>query len=87
MTNKETLVSLDVSRRQQEKEKLKQTHQSVMDADRVERDTRHFNQSVDATNDRYMIDALTKVRQSSVTLPDELTRINGTWMHNQSLKK
>ena len=87
MTHKETLVSLDVSRRQQEKEKLIQTRQSAMDAERVERDTRHFNQSLNASNDKYMIDALTKVRKSDVTHNEDLTRMNGTWMHNRSIKK
>ena len=87
MTHKDSLVSLDVSRRRQEKQKLNQTQQSVMDTERVERDTRQFNQSVNATNDKYMIDALTKVRESKVTHHEDLTRFNGTWMHNRSLKK
>lgn len=87
MTHKKTLVSLDVSRRQQEKEKLIQTRQSAMDAERVERDTRQFNQSLNASNDKYMIDALTKVRKSDVTHSEDLTRLNGTWMHNRSIKK
>ena len=86
MIHKEPLVSPDVSRRRQEKEKLIQTCQSAMDAERVERDTRQFNQSVNATNDRYMIDALTKVRKSDVTHSEDLTRISGTWMHNQRSK-
>ena len=87
MTHKDPLVSLDVSRRRQEEQKLKQTQQSVMDTERVERDTRQFNQSVNATNDKYMIDALTKVRESKVTHHEDLTRFNGTWMHNRSIKK
>ena len=85
--DKETLVSLDVSRRRQEKQKLKQTQQSVMDTERVERDTRQFNRSVNATNDKYMIDALTKVRESKVTHHEDLTRFNGTWMHNRSIRE
>ena len=44
MTHKETLVSLDVSRERQEKEKPIQTRQSVIDTDEVERDTGNLNQ-------------------------------------------
>ena len=58
-----------------------------MKSRRVETDSRNFNQSVNATNDRYMVDALNKVRKSNVTHPESLTRMNGTWMHNRSFKK
>ena len=58
-----------------------------MDTERVKRDSRDFNQSVDASKDKYMIDALTKVRESDVTLPETLTKLNGTWMHNRSIRK
>ena len=58
-----------------------------MESRRVERDSRNFHQSVSATNDRYMVDALNKVRESDVTHPEDLTRMNGTWMHNRSFKK
>ena len=87
MTNKEPLVSIDVSQRRQEREKLIQTQQSVMNTKQVQTDTEQFHQSVDATNDKYMIDALTKVRKSDVTHSEDLTRMNGTWMHNRSIKK
>ena len=85
--DKETLVSLDVSRRREEQQTLKQNQQKEMKSRRVERDSENFNQSVNATNDRYMVDALTKVRKSNVTHPENLTRMNGTWMHNRSFKK
>ena len=85
--DKETLVSLEVSRRREEHQKLQQNQQKQMESRRVERDSRNFHQSVSATKDRYMIDALNKVRESDVTLPEDLTRMNGTWMHNRSFKK
>ena len=85
--DRETLVSLEVSRRREEKQKLKQTQRKEMESRQIERDSRNFNQSVNATNDRYMIDALNKVRKSDVTLPEDLTRMNGSWMHNRSFKK
>ena len=85
--DRETLVPLDVSRRREEHQKLKQTQQKQMDSRRIDRDSRNFNQSVNATNDRYMVDALSKVRESDITHPESLTRINGSWMHNRSFKK
>ena len=85
--DKETIVSLDVSRRREEHQKLKQNQQKEMESRRVETDSRNFHQSLSATNDRCMIDALNKVRESDVTLPEDLTRMNGTWMHNRSFKK
>jgi len=39
-----------------------------------------------AFNDHAMKDALLKVRQSDVTHHEDLTKLNGTWMHNRSLK-
>ncbi|MBT4601533.1 MAG: hypothetical protein HOC28_00215 [Bacteroidetes Order II. Incertae sedis bacterium] len=85
--DRETLVSLEVSRRREEHQKLQQNQQKQMESGRVERDSRNFHQSVSATNDRYMVDALTQVRKSDVTLPEDLTRMNGNWMHNRSFKK
>ena len=85
--DRETLVSLEVSRRREEQQKLKQTQQKQMESRRAEMDSRNFNQSVNATNDRYMVDALTKVRTSDITHPENLTRMNGSWMHNRSFKK
>ena len=69
--NKEILVFLDVPRRREEQQKLKQTQQKEIESRRVERDSRNFHQSVSATNDKYMVDALTQVRESDVTLPED----------------
>ena len=85
--DRETLVSLDVSRRKEEQQILKQNQQKEMESRGVDRDSKNFNQSVNATNDRYMVDALNKVRTSDVTHPEDLTRMNGSWMHNRSFKK
>ena len=85
--DKETLVSLEVSRRREEQQKLQQTQRKQMESRRVETDSRNFHQSVSATNDEYMKNALNKVRESDVTHPESLTRMNGTWMHNRSFNK
>ena len=84
---RETLVSLDVSRRKEEQQILKQNQQKEMESRGVDRDSKNFNQSVNATHDRYMVDALNKVRTSDVTHPEDLTRMNRSWMHNRSFKK
>ena len=80
------LIPRTVYRRQQDQQKLRQSQQSTMDTDRVERDRRDINQSVSASNDHYMKDALAKVRQSDVTHSETVTRLNGTWLYNQTLK-
>ena len=84
---REILVSLDVSRRKEEQQILKQNQQKEMESRGVDRDSKNFNQSVNATHDRYMVDALNKVRTSDVTHPEDLTRMNRSWMHNRSFKK
>ena len=73
------LVSRDVSIRREQKRQLKTSQQKEMESRQINRDANSFHQSVSATNDHYMRDALSKVRQSKVTLPDELTRIHGTY--------
>ena len=77
------LVSRDVSMRHAEQDKLKTHQQKEMDNRRVSAPQSAWNQSVAATTDDYMKNALTQVRKSDVTLPDSLTRHNGTWVHNQ----
>ena len=80
------LIPRTVYRRQQDQQKQRQSQKSRMNANRVERDRRDFDQTVSASNDHYMKDALTKVRQSDVTHNETVTRLNGTWMFNKSLK-
>ena len=38
-----------------------------------------------ASSDTYIASALKKVRQSKITHPESLTRISGTWFHNQKM--
>ena len=73
------LVSRDVTIRREQQRNLKTSQQKEMEFRQVNRDANSFHQSVAATNDHYMRDALSKVRQSNVTLPDELIRIHGTF--------
>ena len=79
----EPLVSRDVSIRRTEQQKLKIHQQKEMDNRRVSTPQNAWNQSVAASTDTYMRDALTQVRKSDVGLPDTLTRLHGSWVYNQ----
>ena len=80
------LIPRNVYRRQQDQQKLRKSQKSTMDANWMERDRRDFDQTQSAAQDSYMRDALAKVRQSDVTHNETVTRLNGTWMFNKSLK-
>jgi len=77
----EPLVSRDVSMRRAEQQNLKIHQQKQMDNRRISAPQSAWNQSVAASTDDYMRDALTQVRKSSVTLPDTLTRLHGTFIY------
>ena len=79
----EPLVSRDVSIRREQNGQLKTDQQKQMENRRIAEPQSAWNQSVAASTDTYMRDALTQVRRSDVTLPDTLTRLHGTWIHNQ----
>ena len=78
-------IPIAVTRRELEDQEKRQSQQYQMDANRVQQTTRKWNSSVNASNDHYMVSALSKVRESNVTHHEDLTRINGTWMHNQNI--
>ena len=78
----EPLVSRDVSMRRAEQDKLKIHQRKEMDNRRVSAPQSAWNQSLSATTDTYMRDALSQVRKSSTTLPDELTMRNGTFIYS-----
>ena len=77
------LVSRDVSMRRTEQQKLKIHQQKQMDNRRVSAPQSAWNQSVSASTDDYMKNALSQVRKSDVTLPETLTRHQGSWVYNQ----
>jgi hypothetical protein len=79
----EPLVSRDVSIRREQNRQLKINQQKEMENRRIAAPQSAWNQSVAASTDTYMRNALTQVRQSDVTLPETLTRLHGTWIHNQ----
>ena len=77
----EPLIAREVSIRRTEQEKLKITQQKKMNNRRITAPTNDFHQSVAASTDDYMKNALTQVRKSDVTLPETLTRIHGSWVY------
>jgi hypothetical protein len=78
----EPLVSRQVSRRRTEEQNLKIQQQKDMEQRRIDAPQSAWNQSLSASNDDYMKSALSKVRESKVTLPDELTRMHGTFIYS-----
>mgnify|MGYP004347026719 CR=1 FL=1 len=81
------LIPSSVQRKRTEEVKRRESEKSRMQHSWVFRDTQNTKQSNNAFQDTYMTNALKKVRQSDVTHSDEVTRLHGTWMHNQSLSK
>ena len=81
-----TLVPLKVQHRLEQEEKLRTHQKKQMDEKMVEMENRNYQRSVSSSRDTYMINALQKVRQSKVSHHEDLTRIQGNWLHNQSMK-
>jgi hypothetical protein len=79
----EPLVSRAVSMRRTEREKLKINQQKEMENRLVAAPQSAWNQSISASTDTYMRNALSQVRKSDVGLPETLTRFHGSWVYNQ----
>ncbi len=79
----EPLIAREVSIRRTEQQNLKTDQQKQMENRRIAAPQNAWNQSVAASTDTKMRDLLSQVRRSDVTLPDTLTRLHGTWIHNQ----
>ena len=77
------LVSRDVSIRREQNRQLKINQQKEMDNRRVAAPQSAWNQSISASTDDYMKNALSQVRKSDVGLPETLTRFHGSWVYNQ----
>ncbi len=81
------LEPLDIYRRKLLEKKKRDAQKSQMDTHLLDVKKNRYEQSVSSSRDKYMIGALKKVRKSKVTHDENLTRLNGTWLHNQSMKK
>ena len=81
------LEPLDIYRRKLLDKKKREASKSQMDTHLLNVENNRYQQSVSSSRDNYMVDALKKVRQSNVTHDENLTAFNGTWLHNQAIKK
>ena len=79
----ETLVPREVTIRKMEQEKRRVEQQKQMNSRQVSYAENAWNQTISASKDVDMRDALTQVRKSDVTHHDDLLRIHGTWLHNK----
>jgi hypothetical protein len=86
MDNRTTIVSQAVSDRNKQIEDLKKSQHTQMDQRLMEKPLHSFQQSLSASGDSYIAAALNKVRKSNVTHHESLTRLSGTWLHNESMK-
>ena len=53
-----------------------------MDMKHVEQSYRNFNRTLSAGQDKYMVDALAKVRENETTFNQQFLRFNGTNLYN-----
>jgi hypothetical protein len=72
------VTPLDVEKCKLDTDKLRLQQKIDMNMQWVEDASNRFQSSVNASTDQDMADALKKVRQSNVTRPDDLRRLNGT---------
>ena len=80
------LIPLEVQRRLDQEQKLRNLQKTQMEEKIVEMENRNYQRSVSSSRDNYMIEALKKVRQSKVSHHEDFTRMQGNWLHNQSMK-
>jgi len=86
MNTRTTIVSQSVSHRNKQAQELKEQQHTQMEHRLVDNPLHSFQQSLAASGDSYIASALKRVRQSDVTHHESLTRLSGSWLHNQSMK-
>ena len=85
--NDNTPTPIAVTRRQLENDKLRKNQRSQMNNHRIQTRDSNYNHAISAVQDSYMKTALMKVRENDqITHDESLTRINGTWLYNETLK-
>ena len=84
MTQKETLTSLAVQRREKEKHEARLRMNREMRQRQVDLPQRVWNQREASTTDLHMREALAKVREKEdITIPHSLSRFHGTTIYNK----
>jgi hypothetical protein len=77
------IVSQEVSRRRKEKEELKQIQKYEMGLHQVNQSQNYSDKSSSAFNDKHIFLAMKEVNKSDVTIDENLSRINGTFLWNR----
>lgn len=77
----ETLGPREVTIRRMEQEKRRVEQQTKMNHRQVSHAENAWNQTISASKDVDMRDALTQVRKSDVTHHDDLLRLHGTYIY------
>jgi len=88
---KNTIVSINVSRNERDKEKLKEQQNKQMQLRQVEQGSGNYKHTQSAFADKHMIEALKQVQQSDTTIDASYSRFQGSSYYTetigQSLKK
>jgi hypothetical protein len=80
-----TPTPLNVYRKEQKEQEVTEYQNKIMNTRSANQSLDNFTQSLNARQDTYIAEALKRVRESDVTHAESLTRINGTFLYNQTL--
>ena len=83
--NKTTIVSGAVSKRNRDKQLLKEKQNKEMQLRQVERSNDTYSNTQSAFNDKHMINALKKVQESDVTVDTSYSRYTGSSLYTESI--
>jgi len=83
--NKTTIVSNEVSKRNRDKQLLKEQQNKEMQLRQVERGNDTYSHTQSAFNDKHMINALKKVQESDVTVDTSYSRYQGSSLYTESI--
>ena len=83
--NKTTIVSGAVSKRNRDKQLLKEKQNKEMQLRQVERSNDTYSNTQSAFNDMHMINALKKVQESDVTVDTSYSRYTGSSLYTESI--
>ena len=85
--NKNTIVSMNVTRKENDKRKLKEQQKKEMELRQVEHVSNSYRNAQSAFNDTHVVDALKKVQESDTTVDVGFARFSGTSLYTESLGK
>ena len=83
--NKTIIVSSEVSMRERDKKLLKEQQNKEMQLRQVEQGSDTYKHTQSAFNDKHMINALKKVKESDVTVDTSYSRYQGSSLYTESI--